>query len=735
MIEVYRKMMKFHRKLYVIHSKLRYCANPQRRGISSSSTLRDDGYYIVLPAIPPDTAETNPLLNESGLPQFDKITDDHLVSGLKKISIDYESEFYRVEEEIQKTKQQRTFATVFDPLDRLKHKLVRTFSCASILSGVRRSPKVEEALLMSEAAVWRCLSLPSTSATILRSIKEVDREQTNLSEAQRGVLNKYLLESRLSGMELNTKDLRVYQDCIRALRTKQEEFRRNLVVTARQSTSFLPDARMLDEPPAEVMQLFYRPREDSTKDQTLSRPALSLRSASYNAFMKYCSDRTVRFQTWQALVGRAGFRDPDTNNSLVIEDIRQLRSREAKILGYDNYAALSMETKMARSMANVMNVVSEMTVPSKVKCQGELEALQKFAGENGFRHELQVWDVAYWRRRQADRDFGVKQDRIRPYFPLPHVLDGMFSLCQKLYGISIKKSDKVPVWHKDVSFYQVYNEEGQPISGFYLDPYARPDEKHTAPQVELGQNRNDAAQARPLAALIFSFMPPSGKISSLLTFDDVSALFQRFGTALQHLLTTSPYSDVSGVNNVQWDALDVSGNFMRMLLRRPEILESLSRNVNTGKTLPAETMQTLLKAENHLSSLDLLTEMYFGVLDLSLYSKPDFWQDIMKDVWRDFMPFPLEKMDAHPCGFAHIFIGDHAAAYYSFLWSEMVAADAFSALEEAGFNNSDQLMKIGRKFRDTFLSLGGSVPADEVFRRFRGRDVQSQALLRQHEIV
>ncbi|GAV09808.1 hypothetical protein RvY_19289 [Ramazzottius varieornatus] len=692
-----------------------------------------NGYYILLPPVPADTPETNPLMRTSGPPQFDSIDEDHVLNGLGKTTINHETAFYRYEEDIQKMKTQRTFEAVFDPLDQLNHDLVHTFTTAKILSLVKSSPKLDNAIQQSQQGIARCRALPNGSQTVLRSIKEINNEQAHkLSEAQQRVLSRYLLEARLAGAELNSADSRLHQSIYASLEEKKDIFRSNLIRTSEKFSSALMDPTSMDEAPKNVIDLLLK-----TSSTYSVGPVVTLKPPVYHSFMKYCRDRRQRWNVWRAFVGRAGFGDASTNNSLVIEDIRQLRAKEAKLFGYENYAALSMETKMARSVADVMSAVSEMTIPSKAKCQTELSSLQSYASENGLQGELKMWDMAYWRRKQREALFRINDEEVRQYFPFETVFESMLRLAKDLFQVTIKKdtSKQFPVWHEDMQFYKIFDQDGAELSGFYLDPYARIGEKDSQARCELAQNRSKAANASPLAALIFSFLPPTNGKPSMLTYDEVSSLFQKFGTALQHLLTTVPYGDVSGVNNVEWDALNVCGATFRMFLNNPSVLKSLSKHAENGQQIPDDLIQRLYQSERHLSSLDLLSEMYFGVLDLSLYTKGDFWQDITKDVWRDFMPFALEKVDAHPCGFSHVFVGHYAAAYYSFLWSEMVAADVYSAFNDAGFGKTKEAAHMGRMFRDTFLSLGGSCHAAEVFRRFRGRQVSPQALLQFYNIV
>ncbi|OQV19285.1 putative cytosolic oligopeptidase A [Hypsibius exemplaris] len=715
-----------HARLLVMCVRRELQRTPQRT--FSSSRVSHNGYYLLLPAVPPDTEQSNPLLRTDREPQYDIISDKNVLSGLGKIAINYESAFYQLEEDIKKSPENATFEAVFDPLDRLNHTLVHAFTTAKTLSCGKTSPQLEDALLQSEQAVYRCRCLPNSSQTLFKAVKEIAK-QRDLSEPQKRVVSRALLEARLNGAELSQQDHNVYQSILATLSEKQQTFRSRLVKSSAQFSSSILNPAAMEEAPLSVLGRFGRDPADST------RMSVTLKTPVYDAFMMYCRDSKMRRDAWQAFVGRAGFRDADLNNSLIIEDIRLMRSKEAKLFGYENYAELSMETKMARSVKHVMTSLSELTLPSKVKCQSDLVELQDFANKSGFNEDLQLWDMAYWRRKQREATFQISESEVQSYFQYPVILEQLFQLCKDLFNVTIKESNGALVWHRDVKRYQIFDEDDREIAGFYLDPYARPGQKGLMPRLELGQSKSVAAGSLPLASLLFSFQPPNASNPSLLTYEDVNVFFEKFGSSMQHLLTTMPYGDISGTNNVEWDALHVCGSTMRMLLQSPVVLKRLSRHIDTGKEIPDDLVRRLYQSEKHLSSLDLLSEMYFGILDLSLYTKTDFWLDITKDVWRNMMPFALDKRDSHPCGFAHIFIGPYAAGYYTFLWSEMVAADVFAAFGEAGFTNDKALRQTGKLFRDTFLSLGGGCHSAEVFRRFRGRDPSPQALLRLYDIV
>lgn len=343
---------------------------------------------------------------------------------------------------------------------------------------------------------------------------------------------------------------------------------------------------------------------------------------------------------------------------------------------------------------------------------------------------IQLWDFPFWRRKQRISVFNFKEEEYRQYFYLPTVLDGLFKLSEKLFNITIKeKKVGVSTWHKEVRFYEVFEQDSsEPIAGFYVDCFARGDQKfkvHPNKGWMIGMvNRSKIAETKPLAALVFDFQAPTSReASTYVSLEQVTQLFHKFGLALQHLLTRVDYSEVSGSSNIEWDAVEVCGYVLTHWLRNRSVLDSIS-----GGKLPAEMCDAFLNVQTHLAGLDLSRELYLSALDLELHQSKDFWLDIVKHLWPQFRSFPLDKTDSHPCSFTQIFTEEWAAAYYSNVWSKVIAADIYGAFHEVQ-GQEEKVLEVGKRFRDTFLALGGSYHPHEVFRKFRGRDPSAKALL------
>ncbi|XP_045101453.1 organellar oligopeptidase A, chloroplastic/mitochondrial-like [Portunus trituberculatus] len=459
--------------------------------------------------------------------------------------------------------------------------------------------------------------------------------------------------------------------------------------------------------------------------------AVTLQPHVYHSFLEHCPSSDLRRNTYRAYNMRASNHiDQELSNSIHMEDIRSLRGEQATLLGYKDFAHMSMETKMAGSVENVLSMITSLLAKAKTAQDKEIASLQEFAETRGFELQLEAWDVPYWRRKQKRHLFNFDETQLRDYFPFEHVFVSLLELCSELFGISFEEiPDKVPTWHPDVRFFNILDASGDYLASFYLDPFQRPGEKLQT-RVDAAWNlvirsRSDIAKMLPITNLVFNFTPPASEDqSALLTFSEVTLLFQKFGSALQHLLTTVPYTECSGMTNIEWDAVEVCSNFMQNWLQEPAVLQRISQHYESGLPLSGSSIKELLASQNHMAGYDLCSELYLAHLDMELHTRKNYWLDIARELWPSYRPFTLDKYDAHLCSNTAIMADVWAAAYYSHLWSRMVAADVFQAFREPQETDGE----LGERFRSTFLSLGGGCHPSEVFRRFRGRDPSPDAL-------
>jgi oligopeptidase A len=463
-------------------------------------------------------------------------------------------------------------------------------------------------------------------------------------------------------------------------------------------------------------------------------------------FLKYSQRRDLRETVYKAQVARASSGELD--NRPLIERILSLRGEQARQLGFANWAEVSLTSKMAGSVAEVEQLLDELRAAAYPVAEQELEALRAIARRHGAAEagDLKPWDVAYWAEKLRQESFELDSEALRPWFPLEQVLQGLFGLCQRLFDIRIVSTDpgEAPSWHPDVRYFRVLDgASGEPLAAFYLDPFSRPGSKRGGAWMDecLGRSRTAAGEpVLPVAYLICNQSPPVGETPSLMTFDEVETLFHEFGHGLQHMLTTVERPQAAGINNVEWDAVELPSQFMENWCYDRATLMGMARHWQTEEPLPEADYQKLLAARTFMGGSATLRQVHFALTDLRLHSvwDPEGGQSpeqLRRELARTTAVLEPIPDDAFLCAFSHIFAGGYSAGYYSYKWAEVLSADAFSAFEEVGLDVEDEVVATGRRFRDTVLSLGGSRSPAEIFEAFRGRPPSSEALIRHSGLV
>jgi oligopeptidase A len=410
----------------------------------------------------------------------------------------------------------------------------------------------------------------------------------------------------------------------------------------------------------------------------------------------------------------------------------------AQLLGYENYAEVSLARKMADSVESVEKLLEELRVVSYEAALLDLADLKNFAQTE----ELQPWDLAYWAEKQREAKFDLNAEELRPYFPLPEVLNGLFALVERIFGVVVSAADgQAPLWHPEVRYFQVADERGQAIAYFYLDAYSRPGEKRGGAWMGdcLGrakiQDGDKLTTRLPVAYLVCNQTPPIDGQPSLMTFEEVNTLFHEFGHGLQHLLTRVDYTGSAGINNVEWDAVELPSQFMENWCYDRATLMGMAKHYQTGEPLPEHYYRKLLAARDYMIGSGMLRQLHFSFVDLELHDgyEPDGLEtpsQVRARIAQTTTVIPPLPEDAFLCSFSHIFAGGYACGYYSYKWAEVLSADAFAAFEEAGLENEEAMASVGRRFRDTVLALGGSQHPLEVFKAFRGREPNTEPLLK-----
>ncbi len=443
----------------------------------------------------------------------------------------------------------------------------------------------------------------------------------------------------------------------------------------------------------------------------------------------------MRRDIYEAWITRASELGPSAgqfDNNPVIAEILPLRHELARLVGFKNFAEYALATRMAKSSKQVLTFLEDLARRCLPAARQEFSDLEEFAGR-----KLNAWDMAFYSERLQESRFKVSQEALRPYFPLPKVLDGLFALIRRLYGITVRERTAVGVWHPSVRYYDLLDAEDRVVAGFFLDPYSRTEKRSGAWMDECVIAKSlPSGTALPVAQLVCNFTAPVGAAASLLTHDEVTTLFHEFGHGLHHMLTRVAYPSIAGINGVSWDAVELPSQFMENFVWRPEVLPLISAHVATGEPLPVDMLQRLLGTRTFNAALGTLRQIELATFDFELHANfdPSVGERVaetLAGVRRRVAVVPAAPFNRMPASFAHIFAGGYAAGYYSYKWAEVLAADAFEAFEEAGVFDSTT----AARFRDSILSRGGSLDAMDAFVRFRGREPDVRPLLKQTGIA
>lgn len=701
-----------------------FVSNPNLN-LSTTPSFEIQTINYRIPEIGEDLPEKAPLTKQDGLPEFNSLTIENCMGAIAKQTLDFEAGVREIEANLIKEEAKDVFNDVFVPLEELGAPLDLTWGISKTLYLGNSSMMPTKSYLAIHERAKRARASKFSSLPIYTAVKAALREEGKRSAEEVRVLKKFNLEGKLNGLDLDVGAKARLGESLKKLAIEKEKFKQKITIATGNFKQEINDEGIVRDFPVDLLKAISR---DS--DNYLKGPwKITLKPHVYKSVLEYCPVRDIRWNIWQAIVSRGSiYRLTELETSVHLEEIRSLRRNIAETLGYKTFAEMSMETKMAGNVENVQNMIDVLLEHAKPSQDAEIDSLFDFAKKNGFEGtSIELWDVPYWRRKQAITLYNHNEDTLKELFPFPKVLNALFNLCESLFDVTIKQRNNVSTWHKDVQYYDVFEKHtSAPIAGFYLDPFTT-DEKLPIVQNKgwmVGiQNASKVTDSKPLSALIFHFKPPEGNNPSFLSFKEVEFLFHKFGHSLQHLLTTATYSEVSGVSNIEWDAVEVCSHVLSHWLYNKSTLNAISSNFSD------ETFETIINVRRHCAGYDLCRELYLSALDLELHTSKRFWLPIIKELWPKYRSFPLDKIDSHPCSFTQIFTEDWGAAYYSHVWSKLIAADVYSAFHEVQ-GDQEEIEKVGKRFRDTFLALGGSRHPSEVFRKFRGRDPSPKALLK-----
>ncbi|XP_054747864.1 uncharacterized protein LOC129253491 [Anastrepha obliqua] len=693
-------------------------------------THRNAGYIVLVPEIGEDTHSSDEILKPDGLPAFNDITIENCLGAIGQQAGLMEKTVKNIENEIvAQNGPVCTLQNIFTELDKVAGPLDTTWGIAKALYlGNSTLIPTKSYLNIHERA--RIARASKYNSKILYD--ELAQQMENAKSDEAPLLHRFVLEGKLNGLTQSADKREDLKTVLVQLGKERASFKNKVNMAVHTFRHAIKDYNLVRDFPASLLEAMAT---DSTSP-TQGPWKITLQPQIVEGFLKYCPDRVQRWNVWQANVRKAsGQQERSLENSTHLEGIRSLRKRQANILGFPNYATMSMQTKMVKSVDNLKQIFASLLKFAGPAQSSEIEQLQNFATNSGFQHNLDLYDVAYWQRKQLHAIHQLHEEKLREYFPLPNVFAGLIKLSENLFNIRIVERLNVEVWQPGVKYYDVFDNDAgvAPVGGFYIDCYSKENKfgKNNGWMVSI-RNRNPAAQLTPLCALIFNFTEPTQGAPYLLNFDDLNMVFKTFGSALQHLLTKAPYTDLAGLSNIEWDASQVAGNVMSNFLDNTVILKKLSKHYASNEVLSEDTLQKVHLLKTSLAGHNLCKELYLADLDIELHQSEAFWLDVVKKLWPVYHCMPLDKKDAHPCSMTEIFSGDWAAAQFSYLYSKVLAADISAEFEG---KTGDELTTTGKRFKETFLALGGSVPTAEVFRRFRGRDPSVEALLKSLNIL
>ncbi|HXV61274.1 MAG TPA: M3 family metallopeptidase [Vicinamibacteria bacterium] len=686
-------------------------------------------------------SDTNPLLRPStDLPRFDLIDVAHVEPGILALVSEVERRLEELEAGLETGS--ASWETVVEPIERLHDRLGFGFGMVEHLMSVRNSAALREAYEKVEPSVVRLRTRIGQSEPIYRALVELrERDSATLDAPRRRIVDKLIEEAELAGVALQGEPRERFQAIQLELADLSTKFSNHLLDATKLFDLILETREDVIGLPKSFLELAAQSARAAGRSEATPTDGpwrVTLDGPSFTGFMKHSRRRDLREKLYRAYMTRASSGELD--NSPLIDKILSLREEEARLLGFDTYAALSLSRKMAGSVERAEQLLEELRVASYEAGERELRELRAFMRENGAEDEarsLQQWDVSFWSERLREARFDYREEDLRPYFPMPRVLEGLFGLARRLFGIQVVEDPSgVPVWHEDVRFFRVRRLDGDDLAAFYLDPYSRPQEKRGGAWMNEVVGKSRLFPRLPMAHLVCNGSPPVDGKPSLMTFREIETLFHEFGHALQHMLTSVDDGLASGIRNVEWDAVELPSQFMENWCYHRDTLMNLSQHVETGDALPDAVFEKIRASRTFHSGLMTLRQLYFGFIDLELHHRyePSTGSDSPLDVQhrvakKTLLLAPIPE-DRFLCGFAHIFAGGYAAGYYSYKWAEVLSADAFAAFEEAGLDVDGAIRETGRRFRETILALGGSAAPLEVFRRFRGREPTTEALLR-----
>ncbi|MGY3571074.1 oligopeptidase A [Vibrio paucivorans] len=673
---------------------------------------------------------SNPLLSFTDLPPFSEIKPEHVKPAVEKAIADCRAKI----EQVLEGNTQPSWDNLIAPIEEVDDRLSRIWSPVSHMNSVVNSDELREAYesclpLLSEYGTW--VGQHKGLFEAYKSIKASD-EFATLTQAQKKTVTDSLRDFELSGIGLPADEQHRYGEISKRMSELGSQFSNNVLDATMGWNKHITDEKELAGLPESALAAVQAAAEAKELEGYL----LTLDMPSYLPVMTYCDNQELRKELYEAYVTRASDRGPNAgkwDNSEIIAEQLKLRHEISRMLGFNTYSEKSLATKMAETPAQVLGFLNDLAVKAKPQGEREVEQLRQFAKNDFGVEELNLWDIAYYSEKQKQHLFQISDEELRPYFPEEKAISGLFEVLNRVFGMSVKEKQGVDTWHDSVRFFEIFDAEGQLRGSFYLDLYAREHKRGGAWMDDCrGRRITQSGELQsPVAYLTCNFNKPVGDKPALFTHDEVVTLFHEFGHGIHHMLTQVDAGAVSGINGVPWDAVELPSQFLENWCWEEEALAFISGHYESGEALPKEMLDKMLAAKNFQSAMFILRQLEFGLFDFTLHTEfdPEIGPRVLEtlaDVKSKVAVLPSLEWNRFSHSFGHIFAGGYSAGYYSYLWAEVLSSDAFSRFEEEGIFNTET----GQSFLNNILEMGGSEEPMELFKRFRGREPQIDALLR-----
>ncbi|MBT9568513.1 MAG: M3 family metallopeptidase [Thiobacillus sp.] len=673
---------------------------------------------------------SNPLLDFSGLPRFADFKPEFVTPAIDQLLADARAAV-KLAESADTPAEWEAFVA---PLDDANEKLGRAWGQVSHLHSVMDSPELREVYNANLPKITVFYAELGQNEALFAKYKALKARPdfATLSEPRKKIVDNELRDFRLGGAELAADKKARFMLVQEELAQLSAKFEENLLDATNDFALYIDDARQLSGVPDDVQEAMKAAAEADGK----AGWKITLHMPSYLPIMQYANNRELREQLYRAYVTRASeLGKPDYDNTELIARILKLRREAAELLGFKSYAEVSLAAKMADTPADVLKFLDELAVRARPFAEKDFLELKAFSIDLGI-GDLQAWDTTFASEKLRVARYSFSDQEVKQYFPEPRVLTGLFKLVETLYGLHIRE-DQAPVWHPDVKFYTLTDHSGQRVGQFYLDLYARASKRGGAWMDDVITRRKTADGIQtPVAYLNCNFSGPIGNKPALFTHDEVITLFHETGHGLHHLLTQIEELGVSGINGVEWDAVELPSQFMENFCWEWDVLKHMTAHVDSGEPLPRELFDKMLAAKNFQSGLQTLRQIEFASFDMRLHDDFDpngdrSALDLINEIRQQTAVLIPPEYNRFPNNFSHIFAGGYAAGYYSYKWAEVLSADAYALFEDEAEGYGGVLNpEVGHRFWSEILAQGGARPALESFKAFRGREPTIDALLR-----